>query len=51
MSNLLPRVVLSPMIPGESRTPSLQSKLTETVLKEKQKTVFDAAMEAMADGY
>ena len=45
LSNHLSGVVFSPRIEGESKAPSQQSRLSSEKLKDKEKIVFDKALD------
>ena len=51
MSNLLPAVILSPVVPGDSKPPAMQTKLSPDAIKDKEKVVFDNAMAKIEEAY
>ena len=51
MSNMLSAVILSPVVPGDSKPPAMQTKLSPDAIKDKEKVVFDNAMAKIEEAY
>ena len=51
MSNMLSAVILSPVVPGDSKPPTMQTKLSPDAIKDKEEVVFDNAMAKIEETY